>query len=181
MDSGMINPMDTTVAKNGVDRPIMSLIINKCWRDGEIETLKWLIDTYGIDLYKVPCSQSPADEVYVSFLVEVLHTIHDNRIHDAYNNGVLRRKYEYDGNPKSGDNWETSSLKRFVEFAKYLSEKFPALPLSEKLSKDQDETVYGDLEHWLRDALLVGRLSSSYEGERESAKELISMVTGCHV
>lgn len=167
------------------------LIVNKCWRDGSLEVLKWIVDEYNLDLVK-------SDELHVvdanvdfsnSLLYSIINEIHDSRIHDTYNNGILDRLYTYEKKlrPKAEreSDWRNKAFDKFVEFVKFINQKWPSLKLASSTNfvNHQNTIVeYNDLEDCMRRNILKDELRNYYKiekkGELESAEALISALLG---
>ena len=152
------------------------LIVYKCWRDGSLEVLKWLVDEKGLDLMK--CSEIHHTSK-ISLFAKILFTLHDKRIHETYNNGVLIRKYNYDKTPLTkeefDEKWENKSLNNFIEFTKYINKRFPSLPITLDLRDDNegDVEVYKNVKDFMREGQPHFLLNTSYEGTQESINEML--------
>jgi hypothetical protein len=153
------------------------LIFYKCWRDDSLDLFKALIEEYKIDFYL-------ADTYYLSFnknkrslLCNIIKTVHDERIHGCYNNGVLRRTHDYSRKLLKKEErdkmWMNRDLKKLVKFIKFLMIKYPLL----KIIDDGD--FYLSLKHWLTENLLEDELTlrKQREGTYKSANELIKLLT----
>lgn len=167
-------------------KSVAELVILKCWRDGSLEVLKWISEKYKLDLYKVDKMYNVKADVDFSksFLCRIISEIHDERIHNTYNNGVLSRLYDYTTKKlkplKERDKlWANESFNKLIDFINWIKCNYPLLILSESSNHSCDKNIiiiYDNLEDWMRKVLLKRNLDSSYEGEIESAELLISKI-----
>lgn len=153
---------------------VAELIILKCFRDGSLDVLEWIIDTYGLDLSK--------DEEYhnsdkMSYICHIINILHNYDIHDTYNNDLPRRKYNYDGSLfdfESLDDYgkyEKEHLKDINErctltakFIALLCNRFKTMEFR-YISKDKDsgdvkEGLYVDVFEWLTSVNMISRESA---------------------
>lgn len=204
-DSKILNPNDKVIMSprikqiintKGIDgnnkyknwfehyQTVGQLIVNKCWRDKSLEVLKWIINEYGLDLYKVDKSHNVNADVSFSnsLLVSIIMDIHDDRIHETYNNGVLSRLYDYNTKklkPKKerDELWANGSFERLINFINFIKTEYPLLPLLRSTNYCNIKNTiieYKNLEDFMRRSLLEEKLNSSREGSIESAESLIS-------
>jgi len=151
---------------------IAELLILECWRNNQnIEVVKWLIDEYGMDLHKVNQHRILNERQNYSLFPFIVSKLHDSRIHDTYNNGVLRRLYEYEGTKKTEEGWENKFFDSLIDFTNLIRDNFPLLPIEEL--REEKIIKFNDLSTWLENSILIEHLESSYKGEVESATLLI--------
>lgn len=114
---------DRTEIKHMVQRKpsIFYLIVMKCWRDNNLQLLDQLIDTYKFDINNFLINNKFE-------LAKLIYILHDDRIHDTYNNGTTCRLETYEGNPltiqEMKEHWENESAAQYVKFVKYIKTKF---------------------------------------------------------
>jgi hypothetical protein len=156
-----------------------SLIIQKCFRDKSIETLKWIIDTYGLDLNIAKDNHSIEnihDQYKSSLLPSIIYKIHDIRIHDTYNNGVLVRNWEYDGvTPKKKKGFTKDHMNRLVDFTNYLNKRFPSMDLTFQ-SWVGDVICYDNMKELFRGMMKPQFSYTPNSGEQESYDELVDLI-----
>ena len=168
-------------------KTIAHLIINKCWRDGNLEVLKWIVDEYKLDLYEVDKLHLIYPEINFSnsLYYSIINAIHDKRIHDTYNNGILSRLYDYDTKKllpieEREKMWENNTFDRLVNFIKFINSKWPLLKLESSTNYVNHPNVitkYNDLEDCLQNSILKDQLKyDTIKGSKESAESLISNI-----
>jgi hypothetical protein len=165
------------------------LIVSKCWRDGNLEVLKWIVDEYDLDLSRADKLHSVDAIVNFSnsLFYSIVDEIHDTRIHDTYNNEILRRLYDYtskklNDKKKVDSNFGNISFNKFIEFVRFINITWPLLKLSSSTnysSKENTIIEYSSLEDCMRRSIVKDKLKNSERGELESAESLIlSLKTG---
>ncbi len=173
---------------------IAELLILECWRNNHnLDVVKWLISKYNMDLYKIEKYYVPSvtindkkysypvvTDIKKSFLAHLITKLHDKRIHDTYNNGVLCRKYSYEKKLLSTDEqnlrWENDYFYNLVDFIKYIIEVFPKLSVVDYDFKSKKMVEYDGISSWLTNNLLSDLLRDEDNGTRESVDELIKLL-----
>jgi hypothetical protein len=158
-------------------RSIAELLIMECWRNGHnIEVIKWLHDEYGLDLYKVDDYKIESEYEEYTLFPRLFDELHDRRIHDTYNNGVLCRKYTYEKrklNNEKLDNWMNSYFYSLVELYNFLLERYSDLPIESSYKGNIKK--YDNIIDFMKDKIFYCTLDFYDEdnGEYQSIMELI--------
>lgn len=90
---------------------VAELLILQCWRTTkDVNTIKYLIDKYGLDLNKVEDVNFDSN-IHINILGRLVHKIFDSRAHEG----------DYWNNP---ERWEYKSVKASREFFDFLTKTF---------------------------------------------------------